>query len=125
MRVTTGSWRAVGVALAAVVVGSGVWLTRTGRPYEAGALAVHKLAALAAVAAAGISVYRDHQSSSISAPAWAAIGAGAPLVVASFVTGGVMAVREAVPAWFAWLHRSASWLAAAVAVAGVFLAGRG
>lgn len=99
------------VASAVAVVGSGLWLTRGGRPYAAGPLAIHKLVTVAAVVFIVVAIRRVHQATSLSAPEWTiAITAGA-LVLVTITAGGVVTATAKAPVWMMWFHRISSWVA--------------
>ncbi|MHB1341324.1 MAG: hypothetical protein ACYC77_09140 [Coriobacteriia bacterium] len=118
----TPAVRAIALAVAAAIVfGSGIWLTRAGRPYSIGPLTVHKLVDLAAVVVIGMAVYQAHRASPLSALEWAVAGAAAVLTVAVFATGGVLSATENAPAWTLWLHRVGSWIAGVLALSSVYI----
>jgi hypothetical protein len=114
--------RTIGLVVAAVIViGSGVWLTRSGRPYGSLLLNAHKLVDLAAVIVIGIAVYPANRAAPLSAMEWIVIGAAALLVVVAFASGGVISGMQSPPTAVLWLHRVGSWVAAALAAASAYL----
>ncbi len=114
--------RALGLVVAAVIViASGIWLTRSGRPYGAVPLNIHKLVDLAAVAIIGIAVGQANRAAPLSTAEWLVIGGAAVFVVASFASGGVISGMQSPPAAVLWLHRVGSWIAAALAAATAYL----
>ncbi len=122
---TTAQLRTVGLLLAAAVIfASGIWLTRTGRPYGVVLMTVHKLVDLAAVIVIGVMVYQAHLAAPLSTLEWAASGLAALLTIATFSTGGVVSASEGAPGWVLWVHRVGSWFAGVVAFASVYLVGR-
>jgi predicted small integral membrane protein len=117
--------RAIGLGLAGVVVfGTGVWLTRTGRPYDTALTTVHKLVDAAAVIVIGVMTYQAQRSSPLTALEWTVIVAAAVLTIALFATGGVASAIETPPTWVLALHRVAPWLAGILAIAAVHMLGR-
>jgi hypothetical protein len=99
------------VTSAVAVVGSGLSLTRGGRPYAAGPLAIHKLVTVAAVVFIVVAIRRVHQATSLSAAEWAiAVTAGA-LVLVTITAGGIVTATARAPVWLMWLHRISSWIA--------------
>jgi hypothetical protein len=122
---TAAQWRTAGLLVSAVVVfGSGIWLTRAGRPYGVGLTTVHKLVDLAAVIVIGVMVYQSHRASPLSMSEWVVVGLAAVLAIAAFATGGVLSASEDAPAWALWIHRVGSWFAGVLALASVYVVGR-
>jgi hypothetical protein len=114
--------RAIGLVVAAVIVlASGIWLTRSGRPYGGLLLNVHKLVDLAAVVVIGIAVYQANRVAPLSPAEWLVIVGAALFVVASFASGGVISGVQSPPVAVLWLHRVGSWVAAALAAASACL----
>jgi hypothetical protein len=122
---TAAQLRTVGFLLSAVLIfGSGIWLTRAGRPYGVGVTTVHKLVDLAVVIAIGVMVLQAHRAVPLSAFEWTVIGLAAVLAIATFATGGVLSASEGAPTWVLWVHRAGSWFAGALALASVYVIGR-
>jgi hypothetical protein len=114
--------RAIGLVVAAVIVlASGIWLTRSGRPYGGLLLNVHKLVDLAAVVVIGIAVYQANRVAPLSPAELLVIGGAAILVIATFASGGVISGMQAPPVAVLWIHRIGSWVAAALAAASAYL----
>jgi len=112
----------IGLALATIVVlASGVWLTRTGKPYGTLALNVHKLVTVGAIAFAVYLIAQAHDAAPLSALQWTAAVAAGALVLAVIVTGGVVTAMTIAPAWALWFHRAVSWLAAALVAIGLLV----
>lgn len=105
--------RTLGFSAAAIVVlGTGVWLTRLGWPYDAAILNIHKLVALAVVVVLGILVYRAACAAPLAPGDWAMVVSAGLLCVISFASGGVASAMESTPGWVLWVHRISSWVAA-------------
>ena len=103
---------ALGLAAAAVVVVStGIFLTRAGRPFSTLLLNVHKLVDLAALIALGVLVSRVARSDPLSGAQWMGVGVAGALCVAALVTGGVVSANDSAPPWVVWTHRVGSWAA--------------
>ena len=100
------------VGAAIVVLGTGVWLTCSGRPFNTVLLAVHKLVALAVVAILGVLAYRAADAALLSTADWILVISAGLLCLASFASGGVVSATEAAPAWVLWVHRIGTWFAA-------------
>jgi len=104
--------RTIGFSSAAIVViGTGVWLTRSGWPFGTVLLNTHKLIALAAVIFLGVLVYRAANVAPLSATDWAVVVAAGLLCAASFASGGVVSAIQSAPAWVSWVHRIGTWFA--------------
>jgi len=113
-----------GIALAlaaAVVLATGVRLTRSGKPYSAVLLNVHKLVDLAAVIVIGIAVYGANGAAPFSAAEWLVIVATAVLVITAFASGGVISGVQQPPVAVVWVHRIGSFAAALLAAASTYL----
>jgi hypothetical protein len=120
--VTGSAVRTIGLALAAaIVLASGVRLTRSGRPYGSALLNVHKLVDLAAVVVIGLAAYQANRSAPFSGVEWLVLATGAVLVVATFASGGAITGMSQAPAAALRVHRIGSWIAAALAAASVYL----
>ena len=108
--------RTTGFAGAAVVVlATGVWLTRSGWPFGAALLNVHKLIALVAIVILGVLVYHTARVAPLSTTDWAIVISAGALCVASFATGVVVSAMESAPTWVLWLHRVGTWFAVGAA----------
>lgn len=111
-----------GLAIAtAVVFGSGIALTRAGRPYGTALLNVHKLVDLAAVVAVAVIVYRAARAGSLSGGEWAVVAATGALFVALFATGAVASAATKPPTWVMRAHRIAPLFGLALAASTVAL----
>jgi len=98
----------IGPAAAAVIIYStGVFLTRSGRPFNAVLLAVHKLLSLAFLIFVGVLVYKTMP---LTFSDWTFVASSAILSIVSFVSGGVIAAMEKSPFWALWSHRIGVWL---------------
>ena len=114
--------RTIGLLIAGgIVLASGIWLTRSGRPYGVALLNVHKLVDLVAVVVIGVAVYQANRAAPLSPADWAVTGAAGLVVIATFATGGVASGMQAPPTWAVTAHRVASWGAALLAVVSVYL----
>lgn len=107
-----------------IVVITGLWLTRSGRPYSSALLNIHKLVALAAVIAIGVLAYRANAASALQVLELAVLGLAALLVIASFASGGVVSTMKAPPAWVSWVHRIAPYLTVVAAAAAMYIVAR-
>lgn len=111
------------IGAAAVVFGTGFRLTGVGRPYLAVLLTIHKLVALAATVGAGVLVYQANGAQALSRFETAVAVLAGVLILALFVTGGVISAAETASPRLVWLHRLAAWSAVAATAASIYLAG--
>lgn len=109
---------------AAIVIASGIWLARAGRPYRIALLTAHKLVDLGAVIAIGWIVYRAHGAAALATSVWAVVGAAALFMVAAFATGGVVSANAEAPSWVARLHGASAWLATILSAGVLYLVAR-
>ncbi len=78
-----------------LTVGSGAWLSHSGKPYSTALFTLHKLIALATVVAIAMSVYNlYHTADARAALAPAAVAASGLLFVAMFVTGALLSLEK-------------------------------
>lgn len=91
---------------------SGYWLSRSGKPYSTIVFTVHKLVALAAIVVLGVTVYRINRAGALSAlELLAAIMTGL-FFLGTMVTGGMLSVPtdKAMPAIVHKLHQVTPYL---------------
>lgn len=94
-------------AAAVIIYGTGVCLTRSGRPFNAVLLTVHKLLSLAFLIFVGVLAYKTMP---LTFSDWTFVVSSAILSVVSFTSGGVIAAMEKAPFWALWSHRIGVWL---------------
>ena len=108
-------------ALMLLTLASGLWLSKSGRPYSTGIMTVHKLIALATCVFAGITLVTliktgDPQTLIIGLIILAGLSA-----VALFATGAMMSIEKTLrPAW-RMIHRVAPFLLTGSAAASIWL----
>lgn len=104
-------WKVVALSLAAlIVVGSGVWLTQSARPYGTGLLTVHKLLDLAAVVLLVFLIYPVARSQALTPLQWTIVIACGVVAAGVFTTGGILSAAGAPPSWALWIHRVAGFV---------------
>jgi len=109
------------LAVAAVIVFvTGLMLTRAGRPYGAVMLNVHKLVDLAAVVFIVVQVVAAVRGPGLAALDWVLVGSAAIVVVATFVTGGMVSASDSVATWLVTAHRLLPWPLLALLAATVY-----
>ncbi len=115
--------RIPGLVLAGVVViASGFWLTRAGRPYPIALVTAHKAAALAAIVIIGMVVYQASRVTALPRQEVILVAVAAACVVATFASGAVVSATEAAPAWARWMHRTTPYLAVALSSGSAYFA---
>jgi hypothetical protein len=95
-----------------LILVSGYWLSRSGKPYSTIVFTVHKLVALAAIVVLGVTVYRINQAGALSAvEVLAAIVTGL-FFLGTMGTGGALSIPsdKAMPAIVHKLHQVTPYL---------------
>lgn len=95
-----------------VIILSGYWLSRTGKPYSTIVFTIHKLVALAAIVFLGVTVYRINRAGALSAvEVLAAIVTGL-FFLGTIATGGALSIPsdKAMPAIVHKLHQVTPYL---------------
>lgn len=88
----------------------GFWLSRAGKPYNTLLFTIHKLLALGAAIYLVISMYKIHQATPLAPAIWLIFGLSALCGVASFVTGALLSLNQAMPPFVLKLHQLAPYL---------------
>jgi hypothetical protein len=84
---------------------SGIWLSRSGKPYHMIILNVHKLISLAAVVFLVITTYRMHQAANLGAMGLTAGVVTGLLFVGTIITGGLLSTGKPMPGAILAMHR--------------------
>lgn len=104
-----------------VIFASGVWLTKSGKPYSAIILTVHKLISLAAIAYLVVTTVRVNQVAKLSAmEIWAGVITGSFFLV-TLATGGLLSTGKPTPSVVLILHRIAPLLTVLSTAATLYL----
>lgn len=90
-----------------VIILSGLWLSRTGRPLNVFLLTAHKLISLAAVVYLVLTVVRIHQVTPLSAVELIASAVTLLLFLALIATGGVLSAARTMPGIVLKIHQVA------------------
>jgi hypothetical protein len=85
-------------ALFILVILSGFWLYRSGRPINTVVLTIHKLIALGTLILIGVTVYQFHQIAALSATTWIAVVVTGVLFITTIITGGLLSLEQPVAA---------------------------
>lgn len=96
----------VALILFVITVGFGIWVGKTGRPYNPALFNIHKLIALAGVVIAVLRLKSSFPLAVHSGWMAAILAAAASSVVMLFATGGVMSIRKDEPGIALFFHRA-------------------
>jgi hypothetical protein len=89
---------------------SGFWLTRSGKPYNAIVLTIHKLISVAAIVYLVITMVRADKVTQLGAGELVAGVVTGLFFLGTIVTGGLLSVDKPMPAVVLWLHRITPFL---------------
>jgi hypothetical protein len=103
------------------VIVSGVWLSRTGRPLNAGILAVHKLIALGAAVYLAVTIYRIHQGSALQPVELAVSLLTLLFFIVLIATGGILSAAKAAPEAVHRVHQFMPYLVMLSSAASLYL----
>jgi hypothetical protein len=95
-----------------ITLASGIWLSRSGKPYKGAIFNVHKLIALATVVILGLKIYPALKSAD---PGWIggpwALLSGLLLAIVLIITGGLLSLEKPLPAAILRAHQAGVVLA--------------
>jgi hypothetical protein len=77
--------------------GSGIWLSKLGRPLNVGVSTLHKLIGVAGGVYLLVTIYQRHQVVPLSGMAWAAIAAAGLCFLGIVASGGLLTSEKPVP----------------------------
>jgi cation transport ATPase len=112
-KMSTDQLRVLGAGLSfLLILLSGFWLSRSGKPYSTIVFNIHKLVAVAAVVLLGITVYRIHRAGALSAIELLAVIVTGLFFLGTMVTGGLLSIPidKAIPAIVHKLHQVTPYL---------------
>ena len=92
-------------ALLVVVILSGLWTSRAGKPYKTFPFTIHKLAGLAAGVLLGIIVYQANKVAPLGSLEIAAIVITALFFAGTVVVGGLLSIKEQASTMVLRLHQ--------------------
>ena len=84
---------------------SGYWLSRTGKPYSTLVFTIHKLIGLAFGIFLIITVYRIHQTISLTPLQMVAIAITVLLFITTVAAGGMLSIDKPMPLFVSWIHK--------------------
>jgi hypothetical protein len=114
--------RVVGaVSVFVVIFGSGYWLNRAGKPYNAIILTIHKLISLAAVVFLVIIMVQSNRAEALSAIEIVAGVVTGLFFVSLIATGGLLSSDKQMPTIVLRLHQVAPYLTVLAAAVTLYL----
>jgi hypothetical protein len=103
---STTQVRVIGAGLLFLLIFlSGIWLSRSGKPYPTILFTIHKLTGLAAGVFLAVTVYQTHQVAPLGAAEIAAIVVTVLFFVGTVAAGGLLSIDKPVPAVVLKLHQ--------------------
>ena len=123
----SSNWiRIAGMAVGfAVLLGTGYWLTRAGKPYGQIQFTIHKIVALAMLASIVWSAIATNKATPLGTLDWAAVSLAVLVFVVLIGTGGALSAMSAPPSLVRWIHRIAPYVSIPLTVAWLYLLSRG
>lgn len=104
-----------------LVIGTGYWLKRLGKPYPGGAVNVHKFIGLAGGALLAVTIRQMHLAAALRPVEIAASAVSGVLFVTTIITGGLVSLAKPMPGMVALTHRVFPYLTAAGAAVTLYL----
>lgn len=87
-----------------IIIGFGIWVSRSGKPYNGLLFNIHKLVALGAVILTGIRLFRLEPLSTFPIMVILLIAMAGLSVIAMFATGAVLSIQEELNPLMQWIH---------------------
>ena len=119
----TGSLLVSAGAFFLLILLSGFWLNRKGRPYGMALVTLHKLIGLAAGIFLGLTVYRVHQATPLNAVQIAAIAVTVLLFVVNVATGSLLSTNKPMPKGISVINKWFPFLTVVSTVVLIYLLG--
>jgi hypothetical protein len=88
-----------------IMIISGLWLTRTGKPYPFVPFNIHKLAALITVILSVVILFYVNKTTRFNTLEWELLTGLGVLVVLSFVSSAFLSLERSVHPLFLFIHR--------------------
>ena len=103
---STTQGRVIGVALLfLLILFSGIWVSRSGKPYSTAPFTIHKLAGLAVGVFLAVIVYRTHQVAPLGLLDIAAVVITVLFFIGTVVAGALLSIDKPMPAVVLKLHQ--------------------
>ena len=116
------SLRTIGVVLSSLIVfASGMWLTRSGKPYSGILVNVHKLISLAGVVLLALATRQQTRGENLGPAQAVPIVVTGLLLVANIVTGGLASIDRPMPQAIVVAHRVTPFLSLIAAAVTAYL----
>ena len=104
-------WRAILAGIFfLVILASGYWLSRSGKPYSPFPFNVHKLIALGAAVFLIWTLFQRNQVAALGTSAWIAVVVSGFLFLGTGVAGGLVSIDKPMPAVVQRIHQIAPYL---------------
>ncbi len=108
---STNQLRVVGAGLFYLFIFlSGIWLSRSGKPYSVIILAIHKLISLAAAVFLVMTIYRMNQVAKLSAVELIAVVVTGLFFLGAVISGGLLSTGKPMPAAILRIHQITPFL---------------
>ena len=104
-----------------LIIVSGVWLYRIGKPYNGLLFNIHKLVALGAVILTVVRLYQSDPFSKYPVSVVLLIGLAVLSVISLFASGAVMSIQPEAKPVFQWLHGVSMLFVTGSFLAGLYL----
>jgi hypothetical protein len=122
MEMSADQMRIGGIVLVSLVIlVSGVWLSRSGRPFNGFILTVHKLIALGVAAYIAVTAYRTHQAAVLGGTELVVVVVTGILFLATGIIGGLLSTDKLPSAVLQRLHQITPALTAISTAATLYL----
>ena len=104
---------------------SGIWLTRSGRPYNTIVLTIHKLVSVAAVVFLVVVLHRMNKTAPLGVGELASAAITGLFFLGTIATGGLLSADKPMPGIILWLHRITPFLTVLSTAVTLYLVMRG
>lgn len=89
---------------------SGIWLTRSGKPYNTIVLTIHKLISVVAVVFLVVVLHRMNKTAPLGVGELVSAAITGLLFLSTIATGGLLSADKPMPGIVLWLHRITPFL---------------
>ena len=114
--------RTIGVVLSSLIVfASGMWLTRSGKPYSGILVNVHKLISLAGVVLLALATRQQTRGGNLGSAQVVSIVVTGLLLIAAILTGGLVSIDRPMPQAVLMAHRVTPFVSLVAAAVAVYL----
>ena len=92
------------------IILSGLWLSKSGRPFSTGILTIHKLISIGAVVFLAITIYQINKTSRLSTIDLVAAVVNGVFFLTTIITGGLVSALKTTPTAILRVHQITPWL---------------